>query len=192
MGYELSAIYVWANQVRPASLLPKEYQQVGWIQSDWAQWINTWYNPTTGSKAEISYRPVSRVSSKELWIFAIWSGSCRWRAWSTTSGAGDTWYWFTYSPSFSIGGDTIATWNYNTASSYPVYLFAQDENWSAYHLNQWVQRIYYCKIWTWDTLVREMYPCYRKLDGVIWMYDIVNDTFYTNSWSWTFTKWWDV
>jgi hypothetical protein len=39
---------------------------------------------------------------------------------------------------------------------------------------------------------RDMIPCYRIADWEIWMYDVVNGVFYTNSWSWTFTKWPDV
>lgn len=33
-----------------------------------------------------------------------------------------------------------------------------------------------------------LYACYRKADGVIGMYDIINDVFYTNSGTGTFTK----
>jgi hypothetical protein len=54
--------------------------------------------------------------------------------------------------------------------------------------NRW----YYVKIWQWNAQVRDLVPCYRKSDSVIWMYDTVNDVFYTNDWSWTFTKWPDV
>ena len=50
----------------------------------------------------------------------------------------------------------------------------------------------YCKIYENWTLIRDFVPCYRKSDNVIWLYDLVNNQFYTNSWSWTFTKWPDV
>ena len=48
-------------------------------------------------------------------------------------------------------------------------------------------KLYYFKAWSSWTLVREMIPCYRKSDSVIWLYDIVNDVFYTNAGSGTFT-----
>ena len=38
------------------------------------------------------------------------------------------------------------------------------------------------------TLVRDLVPCYRKSDGVVGMYDIVNKKFYTNSFQGTY--WW--
>ena len=54
-------------------------------------------------------------------------------------------------------------------------------------------KVYYFKIYTaTNTLARDFVPCYRKSDSVIGMYDLVNDVFYTNSWSGTFTKWSNV
>lgn len=53
-------------------------------------------------------------------------------------------------------------------------------------------RLYSCKIWDNWTLVRHFVPCYRKSDNVIWLYDIVGWTFYTNQWSWSFTKWGNI
>ena len=49
-------------------------------------------------------------------------------------------------------------------------------------------RLYSCKMYNSNVLQRDFVPCYRKSDWVIGLYDIVNNTFYTNSGSWTFTK----
>lgn len=49
-------------------------------------------------------------------------------------------------------------------------------------------RVYSCKIWNGDTLVRNFIPCYRKSDNVIGMYDLVSGTLYTNSGTGTFVK----
>jgi len=81
-----------------------------------------------------------------------------------------------------------------SCSSYSVgqnlYLFANNSWWSvAQHTNM---KLYYMKIKENWTLQREFIPCYRKADSVIWLYDLVNDVFYTNSWTWTFTKGNDV
>ena len=46
------------------------------------------------------------------------------------------------------------------------------------------EKIYDIKLYTGETdntLAMELVPCYRKLDGVVGMYDIVNDQFYVNS-----------
>jgi hypothetical protein len=42
-------------------------------------------------------------------------------------------------------------------------------------------QIKYCKIWDNQNLIRNFIPCYRKSDGVIGLYDLVEGKFYTNS-----------
>lgn len=42
-------------------------------------------------------------------------------------------------------------------------------------------RIYSCKIWDSNTLVRNYVPAMRNNDNALGMYDVVNDVFYTNS-----------
>ena len=49
-------------------------------------------------------------------------------------------------------------------------------------------KIYDCKIWVGDELLRHFVPCYRKSDNVIGMYDIANAKFYTNQGTGSFTK----
>ena len=74
--------------------------------------------------------------------------------------------------------DTGNTWN--------LTLFKAD-NFGTF---SWNIDVYYCKISnTWWTVLREFVPCYRKSDNVIGMYDLTNNQFYTNAWSWTFWKW---
>lgn len=50
------------------------------------------------------------------------------------------------------------------------------------------QKIYNCKIYSNDVLVRDLMPCYRKSDNVIGMYDKINKVFYTNKGTGTFVK----
>ena len=49
-------------------------------------------------------------------------------------------------------------------------------------------RVYSCKIYDGETLIRDFIPCYRKSDEVIGMYDLVNNVFYTNVSNGEFTK----
>lgn len=55
-----------------------------------------------------------------------------------------------------------------------------------------IGKIYACKIWDNEVLIRDLIPCYRISDNVIGLYDIVNDVFYTNSGTGTFSKGPDV
>ena len=46
----------------------------------------------------------------------------------------------------------------------------------------------YFQIYDNNVLVRDFVPCYRKSDSVIGLYDLVNDVFYTNAGTGTFSK----
>ena len=48
-------------------------------------------------------------------------------------------------------------------------------------------RVYSCKIYDGETLVRDFIPCYRKSDAIAGMYDLVNNTFYTSEGTEDFT-----
>lgn len=54
--------------------------------------------------------------------------------------------------------------------------------------NYFVGKMYYFRLYENNVLIMALYPCYRKSDNAIGMYDIVNNTFYTNSGAGTFTK----
>ncbi|MBR6504924.1 MAG: hypothetical protein IKT41_04370 [Clostridia bacterium] len=49
-------------------------------------------------------------------------------------------------------------------------------------------KIYNCKIWDNGVLVRNFIPCYRRIDNVVGMYDLVNNEFYENAGTGTFVK----
>ena len=53
-------------------------------------------------------------------------------------------------------------------------------------------KLYSCKIYDNDVLVRNFVPCYRKSDNEIGLYDLVNGVFYINAGTGTFTKGADV
>lgn len=71
----------------------------------------------------------------------------------------------------------------------PLYLFARNHNGKTD--NYFSGRIYYFK-YNDGTQYKKLIPCYRKSDGEIGMYDLVNNVFYTNKGSGTFTKGPDV
>lgn len=71
-------------------------------------------------------------------------------------------------------------------------LFANNNNDWTVQVRNCQMKLYGCKLYNNWTLVRDFIPCYRKSDSVIWMYDTVNNQFYTNAWTWAFTKWPDV
>ena len=184
------------------------YQKVEWI---WSSWNDTvWQYINTGIKKQswISLKVEADVywfsQTVGYWII-YWIYDNR-TSWGTNAYQ----FWFRESSSFFNQidwTDWYATWNPNSysrnqrykiisdwtsnkSSDLWMFLFAQNEAWSPKWCLNW--RLYYCKIWCWWTLVRDFYPVYRKSDNVIWLLDIVNKVFYTNQWTWSFTKWPDV
>ena len=80
----------------------------------------------------------------------------------------------------------------NNPTNNPLTILAQYWPTEDAYYNYASAKLYACKIWDNDVLVRDFIPCYRKSDNVIWVFDKVENKFYTNAWSGTFTKWNDV
>lgn len=185
--------------------LPSAYQEVEYIQSSGTQYINTWFSPSNKTKV------VCKLSSDWImyWCWVNWQyqalslmnyNQYYTGRFKTTSSSNQTiqstvpvWWVHTFENSqvnwFYIDWTLIWTYTqYTFTESRPMYLFAWNGTWGtppAY----WSGSIYYLKIYENWTLIRDFVPCYRKSDNEIWLYDLVNDTFYTNSWTGTFTKW---
>lgn len=214
--YYYAAFAVWDNwletisstipDVTPvASRLPSEYQEVEYIASTsgWWPYIDTWMaNVTNKTKVEYSYIPYTNNE----WIIFMDNG------WSSNwFGNGWTYYYYwgyysnTYTNvvwervTFTIAKDgcyrnwtNMVTMSADIAPTWTVLLFANRRNWNI-DWSTWRNcRLFYYKRWENWVLTQDLVPCYRKLDSVIGVYDVVNDVFYTNAWTWTFTKWSDV
>lgn len=213
MWYKISNGYMWVREPK----IPAEYQEVEYIQSSWTScWINTWITPHDTSFFEIEFKmnPTTLKSSGNYfyWTNSSWawnsfeytsSSSSYWNVWSSTliwtlSPNLSTWtdYIFDCKYSWNNWWTLTVSWTYSKSVSYswstwtkPLYFFCWWDDLSV----QSAEKLYYLKIYTWaseanKTLVRDLVPCYRKSDNAIWLYDLVNDQFYTNAWSWTFTK----
>ena len=71
-----------------------------------------------------------------------------------------------------------------------MYIFASNKNGT---INDYSKiKLYYMKIFDGTTLKREYLPCYRISDNVIGLYDMVENKFYTNAGTGTFTKGEDI
>lgn len=195
--------------------LPSEYQELRYIQSSGNCIIEIWWFTLSWyEKIQSKFNPVSFASSDSLpffyWTvpdgenylcansaktyFQIWA----WSSWIVTTvplatntdyeteTILDNWNltftanWTTYTGTYS--------WSLGTAQ-FPLfcrYRSSQD----GYNYYSQNMKLYYFKLYNSESnLVRDLIPCYRKSDDVIWMYDLVNNQFYTNSWTWTFIKW---
>lgn len=59
-------------------------------------------------------------------------------------------------------------------------LFTRDPNGRSFTLEVFKGKIYCCKFYKDYKIIRDFVPCYRTLDRIAGMYDIVNDVFYVN------------
>ena len=201
--------------------LPLEYQEVEYIESSGTGcWINTGITPHDTNFFEIEFK-MNPTTLKSSWNYFYWTNSSgAWNSFEYTSNNGSYWnVWsstliWTLSPNLSTWTDYIfdckyswnnwwtltVSWTYTKSVNYswstwtrPLCFFCQWDDLGS----QSAEKLYYLKIYTWDSeanksLVRDFVPCYRRIDWAIWMYDIVNNVFYANIWSWTFWKWADV
>jgi hypothetical protein len=194
--------------------LPSEYQEVVWIWSSWTQYIDAWFIPDNNTKVSLQLSNWDRSVNQYpciFWARLRWSGSWRWfMLWLDNNG----WWWnamfgWTYnglsvwfwdgsshtiemSQSWIYVDSTLKSSLSSATFTSPsnLVIFALNQNWTVQD-NCWCY-LYYFKVYDGADLIRDFVPCYRKSDSVIWMYDLVNDIFYTNNWSWTFIKWADV
>lgn len=209
----IKEIYLWNPW---GSRLPSAYQEVEYIQSSWTQYIQI------SSAFNTSYKVVAdaQVSSTSwdtilFWIsnsqkWATWSNRHRywvniynwnvnmiasWSDWVTVTSANTSRHTYTINQNTWMVDSTSKTINYSSYSWYwewiTLFWYREiGEWWVNYKISA---KVYSFKIYntSWG-LINDLVPCYRISDNVVWMYDLVNNTFYTNSWSWTFTKWADV
>ena len=222
MWYKLKRIMMRPNgvekQVRPKKWLPTEYQEIEYIQSSGTQYINTWVSAPNWFKAILKVEMVATGTASQTIIGAHNLNSPYGRNNINVFTFGNTWglhmndeminsLWsFVIWEAYEVDGSTILWASYldvdgvrlttgsNTSpmSSNNILIFTNQYEVNAHSVFV-SARLYSCMLYNSSyELVRDFVPCYRKSDDEIWMYDLVNDVFYTNSWTWTFTKWPDV
>lgn len=187
--------------------LPEAYQEVTYIESSGTQYFDTEYKPNGNSQYKFKF---SNGSTSGVLFGAYNSG------WTTGSGYyhnnnSSSYEYFHYwannmirnttgsslnTYEFYINKGTIysstgsiiySTTNKTFTVNYPLYILAG--NWAGSNVEQPLTcRLYYFKIWDDDVLLKDYVPCYRKSDGVIGMYDLVDNEFITNAGTGTFTK----
>lgn len=201
--------YIQTGRVR-ATLLPKEYQEVEYIESSGSQYIDTLYIPNVNSAFEGKFMHTEHVVDTPLFGVRNSSYGNSYTFWAhpveyTASGS-NTMIFNGVQYKFPIGYNegTIETfyvdknvmkcndqtYSYSASSgspSLPLILFGLS-NGGNIDGRKFIGKIYCFNIYENKVLVKKFVPCYRKNDNVVGMYDIINKTFYTNSGTGAFTK----
>lgn len=162
--------------------LPSTYRKLEYIQSSGKQYIDTGVIVKDITEIKVDFQAVTILSGENQYASS-------WVDYSNHIQIGINGNKFidsggvTYSQTSSVTARTQAVGVPLGAVNLHLYLFAQSESTGALHYSS--GRIFSCQITTADGLVRNFVPC-KNPDGVIGMYDVVNDKFYQNSGSDTF------
>lgn len=183
--------------------LPDEYQEVEYIQSSGSQYINTGVNPKIKPRVVMKMAMTNPDDSDYFGNSAI-NGSAFFGNFSTYSLSyycyGSTasintgisvkqneWHEWDISQSVYLDGDlrytTTNTYTYNS-NQQNICIF-KCRNYATYQLAYFI-------LYDGEEKVREFYPCYRKSDSVIGLYDKVTNEFYPNNGLEVFVKGADV
>ena len=183
--------------------LPDEYQEVEYIQSSGSQYINTGVNPKIKPRVVMKMAMTNSDDSDYFGNSSI-NGSAFFGNFSSyglnfyrygSTAALNTgisvkqneWYEWDMSQSVYLDGDlrytTTNTYTYNSSQK-NICIF-KCRNFASYQLSYFI-------LYDGDEKVREFYPCYRKSDSVIGLYDKVTNEFYPNNGSGVFIKGADV
>ena len=190
-----------------------KYQAVEYIQSTWSQYIHTSIIPTDSIwlYLKVSSQNVSNDlmyvgsndNNQDSWTkkFWIWNSSYTiyfgWNSWLPPGGSRPSTSTNTivelennylnsrqmkknWSNIYSISATLSSNW-------YWINIFWHNWWWTAQYLSS--IKLYLMKVSNWSSVQYDFRPAYRKSDNVIWLLDVANKQFYTNAWSWTFTKW---
>lgn len=168
--------------------LPAEYQEVEYLESTGTQYIDTNYTPNQNTKAYTKF-------NSDILNSGLYSSSNKFTAYINTNGNwrfGST----TVRITSSIGvlytsvqdktGVVINetdVYNYDTVTDFTSTATLR----LMFNSTGFKGKIYEFKLYDNDILVRNFIPCYRKIDNVAGMYDVVNGVFYTNDGTGSFT-----
>lgn len=186
--------------INNTSILPSEYTQVDYIQSTGTQFIDMGIVGNQDTKFELSITPTSLSNVRHVLGNIVTSTAgisfniansdgaiSRWGNDRITRNSGLETN-VNYLISISQNGYYVNNnlWWKPTINNFTtngnLYLFAANGSTSRY-----AGKLYYCQVYDNNTLVRDFVPCYRNSDNEVGLYDLVNDVFYTNQGSGSFT-----
>lgn len=185
--------------------LPNTYQAVEYIESTGPAYIDTGVIPNTNSKIDIQFETIQKGTNGVIFggeeafgtnAFHLYTNynnfdigfGARYTAETIPYNINTKYTFIMDKTGFTLNGTPSIPFSPNTiTTTNSVYLFAVHRATNVIDSNA-QKRIYYCKLYDNGTLVRNLIPCYRISDNTIGMYDLVNNVFYTNAGTGTFTK----
>lgn len=191
---------VYTERIVVGHNLPDEYQEVEYIQSGGTQYIDTGINPKIKPRVVVNMMLLNSAD-KDYWGNQAIDGS----AYFANFASGILMY-YRYGSTSSLNTGVSAPFNefhewdvsdaiyldkvklYTTNNVYAynanqsnIYLFKSDRSYGNFRASYFI-------LYDGDEKVREYYPCYRKSDNAIGLFDKVSNTFFPNLGSGVFLK----
>lgn len=185
----------------PKVTLPEGYEQLEYIQSSGAQYMDSGVTPKSSShvvmdfeftKNSVAAPFMSRDLQKNSNMFGVFNINGRLRAdfgaerkeFSTGLSPLTRMIYDRNQNVCKIGAEIVT----NTAASFstqiPLFLFASSDNGNADYFTY--GKCYFCKIYDGNTLLRDFFPC-KNATGAVGLYDLVDGKFYGNAGTGSFT-----
>lgn len=202
---KVKSLYLGTEKVWSSSRLPSEYQEVEWVQNSGTAYIDTGFTPNQNTSAEVKFQRITSSGGCGVFGCRVAADS---KAYTFIMGSDGNY-------AFAYGNNNKATttkWDTtrahiikreknivyldnallvtNTANTFTcnqhALLFTYYNNTAV--ASTLSHKVYYCKIWDNNTLVRELIPCYKIANNEIGFYDTVTKTFFGKQGSGSFTK----
>jgi len=189
--------------INASGRLPNEYQEVDYLESTATQYIDTGVIPTSNTRlignfqftqhykgttteaingtthsnlvGRLAFGYTSAISSNNFYIGIA----------DKNIDTGVPFYLYTYNIEIygngywrindTVGKEEVA----ELETDLSLFLFARNNN-GVFNVPA-KMRLYDCRIYENNVLIRDFIPCYRKSDKVLGLYDMVNNIFYTNN-----------
>lgn len=188
--------------LKDKNMLPSEYQKVKYIETTGSQYINTNFFPNNNTKIKVSYMLTnvltqiifgsrSEPDSNRAYngIFVTHRSSTAKVGWGKGYNSNvEIQNYNNINVKYNVFFDKNKTYfnnnlvhNFNDViweGNYPIYVGCVNTHESPEFYAKC--KYYSIKIWNENVLERDLVPCYRKLDNVVGLYDLVNNIFYTN------------
>lgn len=211
-------IWTWTPWRLPSAYQEVEYIGTTWEQ--WINtWLYPWTNIQVETKIEVTstnqdisvfwcykwgewlftnsyYHLTPYNNLRNCWLYGDWNSvntangtynNTPWVKYTIVFNSSDEWFYLNGSKLVSV---SWTKWKDGSTLSISRRGWGGTTVWVKWwRFNYFYFKMYNKTTWAYE---RDFVPCYRKSDNVIWMYDIINDQFYTNAWGGTFTKWPDV
>lgn len=206
----------WVRKVNPEWRdLSDDYTQLEYIEGTGTQYINTGFNPNQNTRVVVDLESFAATNVPRVWFGARRKSSASFYIGNNTSGdyvvqveygsnasaTSSNYCEFLFSQSehnarrtidFNKNVLTLSTGQSYTFASQtfqvnaPIDLFCLNDPDYSGHSKFCEMRLYSCEIYDDGILVRDYVPAKRNSDGVLGLYDLVNDVFYTNAGTGTF------